>query len=85
MSRDERFTFICNKDERRIIAELAKRLQRSQSDTVRFVVINAACELASHSPIPSIPQQEAHQNNSTSICPPQAKLPSGTDGGGQGK
>lgn len=42
MPRDERFTFLCNPDERRLIAELAKRMHRSQSDAVRFVVFQAA-------------------------------------------
>jgi hypothetical protein len=46
MARYERFTFLCNPGERRAIAELAVRLQRSQSDAVRFVVIEAAKQLA---------------------------------------
>jgi hypothetical protein len=45
MPRFERFTFLVNKDERRLIASLAEQLQRSQSDAIRFVVINAAKEL----------------------------------------
>ena len=43
--RNERFTFLCDSYERRLIALLAKKLQRSQSDAVRFVVRNAAKEL----------------------------------------
>ena len=46
MARYERFTFLCDKDERRLIAALAERLKRSQSDAVRFVVITAVRELA---------------------------------------
>lgn len=46
MARYSRFTFLCDLDERRAIAELAARLQRSQSDAVRFVVIEAAKQLA---------------------------------------
>lgn len=42
MARHERFTFLCNPDERLLIEKLAHRLQRSQSDAVRYVVINAA-------------------------------------------
>jgi hypothetical protein len=45
MSRLDTFTFRVNKDERRLIARLAKQLQRSQSDAVRFVVISAVKEL----------------------------------------
>jgi hypothetical protein len=46
MTRYERFTFLCDLDERRAIADLAIRLQRSQSDAVRFVVIEAARQLS---------------------------------------
>lgn len=42
MARYSRFTFLCNFDERQAIATLAKYLQRSQSDAVRFVVLEAA-------------------------------------------
>jgi hypothetical protein len=45
MARYERFTFLCDEIERRAIADLAARLQRSQSDAVRFVVIEAAKQL----------------------------------------
>jgi hypothetical protein len=46
MVREERFTFLCNASERSAIATLAARLHRSQSDAVRFVVIEAAKQLA---------------------------------------
>lgn len=42
MARNERFTFLIDKDERRMITELAQRLRRTESDAVRFVVIEAA-------------------------------------------
>ena len=45
MSRIDTFTFRVDRYERQLIATLANRLQRSQSDAVRFVVINAAKEL----------------------------------------
>ena len=45
MARFERFTFLCDRDERALIAMLAERLRRSQSDAVRFVVVEAAKEL----------------------------------------
>jgi len=46
MTRCDIFTFRISQDERRLISALAERLQRTQSDAVRFVVINAARELA---------------------------------------
>jgi len=39
--RYERFTFVCSKDERALIAMLAERLHRTRSDAVRFVVMEA--------------------------------------------
>ena len=45
MARYKRFTFLCNQDERRILAALADRLQRSQSDTVRWLIREAVQEL----------------------------------------
>ncbi len=45
MVRYTRFTFLCDTNERRAIADLAKKLQRSQSDAVRFVVIEATRQL----------------------------------------
>lgn len=52
MARYERFTFLCDTNERRAIADLAARLQRSQSDAVRFVVIEAAKQLTQADPVP---------------------------------
>jgi hypothetical protein len=46
MARYERFTFLCDENEKKAIANLATRLQRSQSDAVRFVVIEAAKQLS---------------------------------------
>lgn len=40
------FTFKCNAEERQTIAALAQRLQRTESDAVRWVVKEAARELA---------------------------------------
>lgn len=45
MSRIIRFTILCNQDERQMIASLAVRLQRTQSDMMRLLVVNAAREL----------------------------------------
>lgn len=47
MARYERFTFLVNKDERKMIEELASRLQRSQSDAVRVVLRSAHAEIKS--------------------------------------
>ncbi len=59
MPRYERFTFLCNQNERQLIAVLAAHLQRSQSDTVRFVVIEAARQLLPYDaqPVASISVQ----------------------------
>lgn len=50
MARYKRFTFLCNRDERRLIENLAEQLQRTQSDAVRFVVVNAARALVMAEP-----------------------------------
>jgi len=50
MQRVMQFSFRVSKDERRAIADLAARLQRSQSDAVRFVVIEAARQLSQADP-----------------------------------
>ena len=39
-ARYERFTFLCNKEELKMIDHLAKHLQRSRSDAIRFVIRN---------------------------------------------
>jgi len=41
MPRFERFTFLVNPEERQMIALLAEKLRRSQSDAVRFVVFQS--------------------------------------------
>ena len=38
MPRFQRFTFLYDKDDRQLISLLAERLQRSQSDAIRFVI-----------------------------------------------
>ena len=52
MQRVTQFSFRVNKDERQAIADLATRLQRSQSDAVRFVVIEAVKQFPQASPAP---------------------------------
>ena len=44
MGRHKVFTFKVNQNERQLIATLAEHLRRSQSDAVRFVVLEAARE-----------------------------------------
>ncbi len=48
--RKERFTFLVNESERELIVVLADRLQRSQSDAVRFVVVEKAKKLLNSTP-----------------------------------
>lgn len=54
MLKDSRFVFRLSHTERQQIAALADRLQRSESDAVRFVVLNAAKRLAD---IPQVQEQ----------------------------
>lgn len=62
MARYSRFTFLCDLGERQAIADLAARLQRSQSDAVRFVVVEAARQLSQTQADPdSTPAQEIKQ------------------------
>lgn len=60
MARYQRFTFLCNHDERQQIAKLASHLRRSQSDAVRFLVVTAVRELATNDQ----PTKLAAQNES---------------------
>ena len=50
MARYSKFTFLCDENERLAIVSLAERLQRSQSDAVRFLINEKMAEL-SGSPI----------------------------------
>lgn len=62
MARDERFTFLIDHDERQMIAALAYRLRRTESDAVRFVVLEAVRALeAADTPTPiTSPAQPQH-------------------------
>lgn len=63
MARDERFTFLLDRDERQIITALAQRLKRTESDAVRFVVLEAARALeVPDAPTPITAQSQAAQN-----------------------
>ena len=63
--RPETFKFRLSNDERQAIADLAARLQRSQSDAVRFVVIEAARQLAQDQDgfVPSLPMPANESNH----------------------
>lgn len=52
MARYNRFVFLVDKNERRLIANMAQRLQRKEADAVRFVVLEAARALESDTPQP---------------------------------
>ncbi len=63
MARQERFTFLINSDERRMIATLAKRLKsESESDAVRFVIREAVQALDAQSVNPSAQAAQAVQH-----------------------
>ena len=57
MPRYLRFTFLATSDERRSLAALARRLERSQSDTVRLLIRKAARELPLDDPRPATGQE----------------------------
>lgn len=64
MARYNRFVFLVDKSERRMIAQMAQRLQRKDADAVRFVVLEAARALENaEAPIDSTaqPHQPAAQ------------------------
>jgi len=42
MRKEIRFTFLVDDEERELIRKIAERLNRSQSDAVRLIVVNAA-------------------------------------------
>lgn len=46
MKKDERFTFLLTKEERALLNQVAKRLNRTPSDAVRVLVRGVAEELA---------------------------------------
>lgn len=45
--RNNRFTFLCTEDERHVLTAISKRLARTESDTVRCLIREAARELLS--------------------------------------
>lgn len=57
MTRLETFTFRVDKQERQIIDALSKRLQRTRSDAVRWVIREAATALADGEEETAVSQQ----------------------------
>ncbi len=45
MARLKRFTFLCDDQERKLVRPIADRLNRSQSDAMRFLIRQTALEL----------------------------------------
>jgi uncharacterized protein (DUF1778 family) len=58
MARIDTFTLRVNRDERRMLAAVAERLQRTQSDAVRLLIREAARELiAKQQPVTAVSGQ----------------------------
>lgn len=62
MARYIRFVFLVNKDERRKIAELARRLQRKEADAVRFAALEYARALDADTPATTTAQPTGGQH-----------------------
>ena len=56
MARQDFFTLRVNQAERRMLENLAERLQRTQSDAVRLLIREAAQQLAAEPPTPDNPR-----------------------------
>lgn len=60
--RDLTFTFKCDAEERQMVTRLAKRLQRTESDTIRWVLKQADQELQAE------PSRSQHQQSERSAA-----------------
>jgi hypothetical protein len=58
--RDQKFTFLCDENERDLLSALADHMRRSQGDTIRFLLHNAAQEIGlnTEKPIQTFQQLE---------------------------
>ncbi len=56
--RSIRFTFLCNKEERRKLKTLAEHLHRSQGDTIRLLIHYASMKHGNYSTFPQLMQQK---------------------------
>lgn len=45
MTRDERFTFLCTKEEKYLLSKIAEQMERSKGSTVRVLIYGAAEKL----------------------------------------
>ncbi len=63
--RKERFTFLINESERELITILADHLQRSQSDAIRFVIVEQAKKLLSGAPDARTASQDVVEHAAT--------------------
>jgi len=62
--RNQRFTFLCSIEERQLLTALAKHLQRSQSDSIRILLLKAARELGwKKASISLLPEKPNDANN----------------------
>lgn len=57
MTRIQTFTFRVDKHEKQIIDALSKRLKRTRSDAVRWVIREAANALAEEDKVTAVPEQ----------------------------
>jgi hypothetical protein len=69
MARYERFTFLCNKNERQSIRDLAEKLRRSQADAIRHVIRNVLYEMDTSDRYKSRPQILDQENNNGGNLP----------------
>lgn len=53
--RQQKFTFLCNDEERQLIQSIAERLERSQGDALRILIRTAAQELGL---LPALPSEK---------------------------
>jgi len=77
LARYDRFTFLINADERRMIALLSERLNRSRSDAIRFVIAQSIKALADPPPTNAARVADAQPALSRlcSICQSSASFP----------
>lgn len=54
MAKTKHFTFLCDEKERRAITCLAQRLARSQSDAIRFIIVEAERQLSQVEAAPNV-------------------------------
>lgn len=71
--RKQRFTFLCNQHERKLIRAIAEQLNRSQGDAMRFLVKAAATELSIANDGTSRINANAEETTSTQLTPHQCE------------